>query len=492
MTTAGAVEGDVVGRGVHRFRGVPFAEPPTGARWLQAPVPRSPWDGVRPADRPGDTAPQVAGFGVTTPRVSGDDYLTAAVWSPDPGAGAASGRGLPVLVWIHGGGSTMGSNDEPLTAGTAFAEDGIVVIALNYRLGVEGFATVDGAPPNRAVLDWLLGLQWVQENAAAFGGDPADITLAGQSAGSAAVLTLLSLPQAQGLFHRVIAMSGVPHNTPDLAGAAAFSDRMAEELGAPMSVDGLRSVPLERRLEVQTAMSPVGPRLDGGFEDAFASMVHDGAPIGVVVDGETVPVRPVSDAGVAVGAGVPLMIGATRGEADAVGTMMAPGLALDDARRILGQTGIGADAVTSFITDAALPSPSHAVGRAVTDLTFRVPSVRLAERRLARPGASDTHVYDFAWESPSGIGAVHGIDMPFVFGTLDADDPALPFLVGTAAPRDLAATTHAAYVRFITKGDPGWAPYDTDARPVMVFDAPTSAVEPDPHRPGREAFGPLR
>src|SRR5262245_58258432 len=205
-TSAGKVRGRP-DEGALAFLGVPFAAPPFGEHRLLAPAPPVPWDGVRDALVYGSTSQQPAdeiSGGIPEASIPGEDILTVNVFTPDLGA-----AGLPVLVWVHGGGFVAGTPSSPWYRGTRFARDGVVVVTVGYRLGAEGFAAFDGGPTNRAVLDWLAALEWVQQNIAAFGGDPGRVTFAGQSAGAVAVTTLLSSPRAAGLFERAISMSGV-------------------------------------------------------------------------------------------------------------------------------------------------------------------------------------------------------------------------------------------------------------------------------------------
>ena len=178
---------------------------PIGELRFQAPVPRAPWEGVRDALEFGATA-QRGDPGVTLipePSVEGDSTLNVNVFTPDPTA-----SGLPVVVWIHGGGYFAGSPASPWYDGRNFNRDGVVTVSISYRLGFDGFGWIEDAPSNRGVRDWLLALEWVQQNIAAFGGDPDRVTIAGQSAGGGAVLTLLGMEQAQRLFRVVYAISG--------------------------------------------------------------------------------------------------------------------------------------------------------------------------------------------------------------------------------------------------------------------------------------------
>ena len=203
----GAVRGRA-GSGVAAFLGVPYAAPPFGANRMLPPQPVPAWTGERDATSFGPTVPK----GDYPPQyqplfpevvIPGEDCLNLNVWTPDPGA-----AGLPVLVWIHGGSFMNGSGSVGAYDGTAFARDGVVCVTINYRLAAEGFLYLGDGIANLGLLDQLAALRWVQENIAAFGGDPGRVTVAGESAGAMSVTTLLSMPLSAGLFGRAIAQSG--------------------------------------------------------------------------------------------------------------------------------------------------------------------------------------------------------------------------------------------------------------------------------------------
>jgi para-nitrobenzyl esterase len=195
------------------FLGIPFAEPPYGDLRFLAPLPVQSWTGFRDALRYGPTPQRKALAEVTTipePSITGDDILNLNVFTPRPRAATGSEDALPVLVYIHGGGYVAGSPASPWYDGAAFNRDAVVVVSLSYRLGFDGFGWLPDAPPNRGILDWLFALDWVRNNISQFGGDPARVTIAGQSAGGGAVMTLLTMPRAKGLFTAAASISGVP------------------------------------------------------------------------------------------------------------------------------------------------------------------------------------------------------------------------------------------------------------------------------------------
>ncbi|TMF61568.1 MAG: carboxylesterase family protein, partial [Chloroflexi bacterium] len=199
--------------GVAAFKGIPYAAPPFGPNRFQPPRPPESWDRVRDALEVGRIAPQ-APYAPPFDALLGDqgtvgeDCLNLNVWTPDP-----STRGLPVMVWIHGGSFVRGSGSLPIYDGSAFARDGIVCVTINYRLGADGFLFLGDGIANRGLLDQLAALTWVQENIEAFGGDTQRVTIFGESAGAFSVATLLSMPRAKGLFRRAIAQSGAAHHT---------------------------------------------------------------------------------------------------------------------------------------------------------------------------------------------------------------------------------------------------------------------------------------
>ncbi|NEB57330.1 carboxylesterase family protein, partial [Streptomyces griseus] len=208
LTVHGTVRG-AVERGVAVFRGIPYAAEPVGALRFRAPAPPEPWTGVRETVAYGPTAPKRPYAPpldrlLPDPAVPGDGCLNLNVWTPSPGRGTT---GLPVLVWIHGGSLVHGSSAVPVYDGSAFARDGVVLVSVNYRLGVEGFGVLPDAPANRGLLDQLAALEWVRDNIAAFGGDPDRVTVAGESAGAVSVAALLASPRSAGLLRRAVLQS---------------------------------------------------------------------------------------------------------------------------------------------------------------------------------------------------------------------------------------------------------------------------------------------
>lgn len=289
-TQSGLVEGISLASGVRAWLGVPFAAPPVRALRWKPPAAAAPWSGVFHADRRAPMCLQALRtrtmnhyFGN---EATSEDCLYLNIWAP------ASARKVPVIVWIYGGGFNVGSASMANYSGEGLARDGVVRVNLAYRLGALGFLahpdlsreSGQGASGNYGVMDLIAGLQWVQRNVAAFGGDPDNVTIAGQSAGSMAVALLQTSPQARGLFHRAVGMSGSPFSEP--LNAVSLAQGEAEGLALQMalggrSIEDLRDMSGDRILGVQVARSPIV--IDGhyviGAREAFAKGLQSDVPV---------------------------------------------------------------------------------------------------------------------------------------------------------------------------------------------------------------------
>ena len=487
-TTAGTVRGSWRD-GSAAFRGIPFAAAPVGPLRFAAPASPDPWVDVRDATSPGPT-PQRRPFApVTTipePCVPGDDTLNVDVFTPSPTRpagwpGNGEDRGLPVLVWIHGGGYTAGSPASPWYDGVAFNRDGVVTVTVSYRLGFDGFGLIPGAPPNRAVLDWIAALEWVQENITEFGGDPTRVTIAGQSAGGGAVLTLLACPRARGLFHRAIAMSpAVPRG--DRATSEHVTELMAAAAGVPATRAGFATLSEEQILDLQAEVQVVPERAavaDPGvrvLKQLADSNAADRA-FGPVVDGELLPFGAVDALRRGTAVGVPLLVGTTANEFTSLLDAHAAEVDALGAERALHKAGLTAGLARAYAHRFPGKPTSWVVGQLVTDLVFRIPAVRTAKFH-ARRNPDRTWLYDFRWTSPvdgGTRGAFHCSDLPFAWDLLGADG--VERVLGDAPPAALAADVHGAWVAFVTGKSPGWAPYRAPGRVVQIFEDESRAVE---------------
>ena len=477
-TTAGIVRGRQRSGSVS-FLGIPYAAPPVGELRFAAPVPHPAWDGVRDAGSPGATPQRIDGGDTTLvpePSYPGASTLNVSVFTPDP-TPAPAGAGLPVLVYIHGGGYTAGSAASPWYDGAGFNRHGVVTVNVSYRLGFDGFGWIEDAPLNRGVLDWLLALEWVRDNIRFFGGDPARVTIAGQSAGGGAVLTLLSMPRALPLFAQAIVISGVAtHLTP--AQAEPTGRRLAELAGVDPTRAGLGALTEEQILAVQpraTALPADGP---GGPLGEIANTLVGGLPFGPVVDGDLIPLATVDAVRAGIGADKPLMLGSTDHEFNFAMTDLTDELAGEDAGEVLVRLGVAAPAARDYAAAHDQLGTAEVLGQFASDRAIRGVMLQVAEVRTAvaadrAADAAPTWLWAFAWRSPTLGGALHCLDLPFFFDALAA--PRVAVLAGPAPSQRLADEVHGNTVAFIGGGDPAWPAWadgaPVDAQPVIRYQA---------------------
>lgn len=459
-TTAGQVRGVDGGKGVSAFLGIPYAAPPVGENRWREPRPAAPWTGVRDATKygadclqapfPPDAAPIR-----TTPS---EDCLFVNVWKP---SAAKPGAKLPVMVWVHGGGFVNGGSSPAVYSGENFARDGVVLISLNYRLGRFGFfahpaLASEGYGGNYGYLDQIAALKWVQANAASFGGDPANVTVFGESAGGMSMHMLLQAPEARGLFSKVIVESGAGRDrslpTPTVAVAAKAGELFAPGLDAA----ALRALPAEKvtgDLSMMTMSQPTysGPMLDG--RTIF------GSPVEAIAGG--------------LYAKVPVMVGSNSADGLPFGTdkdkiWASYGPRADEARKLYDPTGQGAPLQVAVMTSA--------------DRTFIEPA-RAVARGLAQRGQS-AWLYRFAYAHPTFRdamgGAPHASEIPYVFDTLAARTQ-WKVVPGEQA---VASATHKRWIDFAVTGTPGadWPAATADDTKVMLIAEKSTEHVEDPYR----------
>jgi len=491
-TRSGVVEGRAES-GLAVFRSVPYARAPIGERRWRPPEPESPWAGVRDAGRFGPIAPQRPGVMMRMLGMDGaasdEDCLALHLWTRDPSAG----RRRPVLVWLHGGGFTAGAGSLPVYDGQHLARRGdAVVITVNYRLGALGFLAWPDASivPNVGLLDQIAALSWVREHAERFGGDPDNVTVFGESAGAMSIGALLGAPAAGGLFRRAILQSGAAHNV----STPAAGRRVAEDFGAaaqrPAGTAALRALPVEALLEAQQRV----------VDESWRTV--EGLAFQPVVDGAAIPRDPLAAVGEGAARDVSLLIGTNRDEWNLFALPDAKLAHLDEAglrRRLLRNPprAIG-DEDPEAVARRAIEvyrEQRAARGESVrprdlwlamqSDRVFRIPAVRLAERQQRHQ--PQTHAYLFAWPSPAlggALGACHGLEVPFAFGTTRA---ATAQLVGEGPEVDrLTLRMQDAWLAFARTGDPGWPAYDPAKRTTMVLGRECT-LESDPMG-GERAF----
>jgi para-nitrobenzyl esterase len=491
-TKYGKVRG-IVANGVFTFKGIPYAAPPFGNNRFLPPRPVEPWNSVRDALNFGSEAPQLRPDPQTAelapdPAVPGMDCLNLNIWSPDLGA-----VGLPVMVWIHGGMFEVGSG--ATYNGSRFARDGIVCVTINYRVGVDGFLYLGKGKANLGLLDQVAALEWVRDNIAAFGGDPGNVTIFGESAGAMSVGTLLSMPLADGLFRRAIAQSMAAHQVISVDTAQQIGKLLAQKLGVEASREAIAAVPLDRLLAAQEdlkadLLSHPDPKC--WSDEVLASMML-WQP---VVDGDTIPLRPIDRIINGAGANVDIMVGTNTDEwrLFLVANGEINNVTDETLARTVAAYGLPMERTLAIYT-ASHPGASAGdlLAAIQTDWWCRIPVIRLAEAYAKRNSA--TYMYEFAWPSPQFnglLGACHALEIPFVFDTLNKEfKPMLGPLLGDNPPQQLADTMHVAWVAFATNGDCGWPKYDLDRRATMRFDT-TSMVVDNPRAVEREIWKGVR
>ncbi|MGW7414052.1 carboxylesterase/lipase family protein [Streptomyces sp. NPDC054863] len=463
----GRVEGEAGaagGRGLAVFWGIPFAQPPVGALRFAAPVAPAAWEGVRDACAFGPPPPQSGPVPVPS-EATGDEWLTVNVWSPQA---RAEGGPLPVLVWMQGGAYVSGFSGDPMYDGARLARRGLVVVTFNYRLGVEGWARIEGAPDNRGLLDQIAALEWVRDNIGAFGGDPDRVTVCGESAGAGSIATLLAVRPAAGLFRRVVAQS-VPgmYCTPALA--ADFTAALAERLGVAPTVAGLGAVEPQRLAAEISGFLRELP----AHGDRWGRAAHLAAPFSPVLDGELVPEAPWQALKDGRANGVELLTGHTQHEFRLFLAMMGlPTFTEEQADAALRRFAPAPEGPAAYRAGFPGATPTELFETVHSDVLFRMPTARLAETNAAAGGT--TYLFELTWPAPvrgGEYGACHSLDVPLLFGTFDSPDGRM--LLGEDPgdeARALATEIQDAWVAFVKDGNPGWAPYDTEGRLARVFD----------------------
>jgi len=506
-TAHGAVRGSFED-GIAVFRGIPYAEPPVGKLRFRPPARRTPWAGVREATHFGDVPPQLM-FNADDPQAAddvprGDDYLNLNVWTPELGS-----AGLPVMLWITGGGFWWGAGSLSTYDGATFARDGVVCVTINYRVHADGFLHLGDRPGSGAfgILDQIAALEWVQENIAAFGGDPNRVTVIGQSAGALSIGMLLSAPAARGLFQRAILESGATQGTIGADGALIVAEEFLKRIGAKSrDDDAIEELTSAQLAKAAIELAPLIPSLlapRGIATDAFGLSLFSGyLPFWPVRGTDVMPVRPIEAVAAGSARDVDILVGTTLEEAR--GYLVVSGMPqvfteagavkwTDAAFATSGRSGAAVfDAYRRRRPGAKDEDVSAAI---MTDLMFRIPAIRFAEAQQRQNPR--LHMYRFMYRSPvKGLGSAHELDVPFVWDKLD-DPLARIRNIPDNPPYELAKTVHGAWVNFMTSGTPSypglpdWPAYDPQRRTTMELNVESQLID-DPDGDERHMWDGVR
>jgi len=474
---AGQVRGTQSGT-VRAFKGIPFAQAPVGPLRWRPPVALPRWQGTRAATdfgaaciQPQGGAPNIYN-GVTLPL--SEDCLSLNIWSP------AKARGAPVLVWIHGGSLLTGSSREALYDGQGFAERGLIVVSINYRLGVLGWLAHPelgkeneaGLSGNYGLLDQIAALRWVQRNIAAFGGDPRNVTIAGESAGGLSALYLMSSPQARGLFGKAIVQSGYMISMPELRRPA--HGLPAWETGGQLLGQALKASSLADLRRMDAATLTTAATRNGFF------------PFGVV-DGAALPRQMVDAFDNGQQARVPVLAGFNQGEIRSL-RMLAPKVpasAADYATQIRERYG---DLAADFLRLYPAGDVAESILATTRDSLYGWTAERIARKQTAIGQRAYLYLFDHAYPAAdaAGLHAFHASELPYVWGTLDRTPPRWPAVPDTAAERRLSNamldywSSFARTGRPVAKAAPAWPAYGSAQTYVRFAETPEVRRDPLP------------
>ncbi len=478
---SGKVRGLLLANGVTAFHAIPYAAPPLGFLRFAAPQPVAPWTDVRDCTQRGASPPQGpsrldAVMGIA-PFTQSEDCLTVTVWTP-----AVDSRKRPVFYWLHGGAYQSGGATQVFYDGANLARAGdMVVVGVNYRLGALGYLLLPEAeragalPSNRGLLDQMQALRWVAANIAAFGGDPANITIAGQSAGGGSVLALLANPASRGLVARAIPQSAsTGHLT--LERALAISHRFHALAGIKLDdMDGLRALPVEQIVAAQRAVQlEIAATGDRTIAYQF------------IAPGPHCPNNPASAVISGAAADIPLLVGTTRDEGHAwlaQDEKLVTETSLDAIRKAAEAGGFAKAAADLPIEHAggnskpAGAKPWELLSAMMTWAVFEKPSRKVADGHVRNGGKAWVYRFDWRPMPDARFGACHCIELPFLFDNLDGwPDSAMMRGHDPASYQRVAAMTQGAWISFARNGDPStpalpaWPSWDAQQRACMRID----------------------
>jgi para-nitrobenzyl esterase len=467
---AGAVQGEAVGE-LNVFKGLPYAAPPTGWRRWRPPAEAPAWKGVRDATRFGPACVQPRSQPGSSVYASdlgamSEDCLSLNVWAP------AKAQKAPVLVWIHGGALVTGSSSEAIYDGAKLAGQGVVVVSINYRLGVLGYLahpelsaeSREGVSGNYGLLDQIAALRWVKANIAAFGGDPANVTIAGESAGALSVMYLMAAPQARGLFAKAIAQSAYMISTPQLR-ANTFGDIPAETLGTYVAYKlGAKDVAALRAMSAEE------------LTNAAAKAGY--APFGTI-DGRVLPRQLVDVFDLGEQARVPILAGSNSGEIRSLRFLAPPPPADAATYTALIHEKYG-DLADTYLKLHPATDLAESMLTPPRDALYGWSAERLVAKQTAVGAPGFLYQFDHGYPAAdtAGLHGFHASEIPYVFGTADRTPPAWPRIPATPEEAGLSEAMAGYWTAFArdgvpsAAGQPTWKPYG-EGRAYMAFaDAP--------------------
>ncbi|MGW4356544.1 carboxylesterase/lipase family protein [Nocardia sp. NPDC004582] len=493
-TVYGEVSGAVSGAAAV-WQGIPYADSTAGPHRFRLPRPPQPWTGVRECVRFGDVAPQTPGFvPVDASLRMGENCLWLNVWAP----AAATGEPRPVMVWLHGGAYCLGTAAQAIYDGRRLAEAGqVIVVGVNYRVGALGFLDLSSLGeefvPNLGLHDQIAALAWVRDNIAAFGGDPGNVTVFGESSGAGCVTALLTSPLSAGLFQRAIAQSPPATSVFGPERAAVVAKRYLELLElTPDRATELLTMPLERMVTAAGALFDEVPAREPGRLAA--------AP---VVDGVVLPGYPSERFQQGRSHRVPLLIGTNKDESSLFRLLRSPIMPVtpDAVNAMLRSVaaehpGLSPERVAEFAAAYAAGTPRGAMMMS-TDAAFRMPAQWVADAHSAH---SPTWMYRFDHATPmlkaARVGAGHATELPYVFGNFGSFDYDPTFwLGGRKAAQEVSGRVMRRWLAFAEYGVPAaidgskhWPPYNAATRTTLVIDSVDRVVD-DPDRDRNTVWG---
>ncbi|EKN64835.1 carboxylesterase type B [Neobacillus bataviensis LMG 21833] len=471
----GKLQGDQIDS-VFAWKGIPYAKPPVGSLRFRAPELPDSWEGIRDATSFSPVAPQTRReimefFGNDISNMN-EDCLYLNVWSP-----STDNKKRPVMVWIHGGAFVSGSGSSSWYDGASFAAQGdVVVVTINYRLGILGFLHLSeiggeeyATSGNCGILDQVAALQWIQDNIAAFGGDPNNVTVFGESAGAMSIGVLLGLPSAQGLFHKAILQSGAAANVHSSARATKVAGRLLAALQVePTNLSKLEEMPIEQLIQASDLVPPMS--------------------LGPVIDGVSLPKHPEEAIAEGSAKDVTILIGTNKDEYNIFSVFDPEWKNADETKvhSLFEKTFGPLLPVISkqFSNNETLNQ--ELFNKLLTASIFTTPAQKLSELQINH--GVPVWMYRFDWETPvfgGALKATHALEIPFVWNTLNKANTE-DFTGSSPERQPVADQMHLAWINFARTGDPNtdnlpeWPKYDVSNRSTMIFDT-ESAIVNDPN-----------